>query len=410
MASIRKRGNSYQIIVSNGRRADGSQIVETATFTPDPKRTEKQNQKALEKFVFEFEEKVKSGKFLDGEKMTFQAFADTWLSDYALQHLEPTTIDIYKKLLHVHIIPAIGSLKLARIQPSHLNKLYNSMLQERKDGRPGGYSPTTIKRVHALISSIMNTALRWNVVLENPCERVSPPKQTRDTNDIKFFTLEESSVFLDAVDIALAAGRIHLQHKVFFHLALFCGLRRGELVALTWPDFDFKRNTVSITKSTGLVDGKPYTKAPKNKTSVRTVSVPESVMMLVRSYQKEQYRLRLSLGSYWKGDNYLFIQADGKQMYPSTPYSVFKDVIHRHNQTAGDAEQLPEIPLHGLRHTSATLLISQNVDVRTVSGRLGHAQTSTTMNIYSHQLQSMDEKAAGTLENLLHHPEKSKIC
>ncbi len=409
MASIRKRGNSYQITVSNGRRTDGSQIVETATFAPDPKRTEKQNQKALEKFVFEFEEKVKSGKFLDGEKITFQAFSDTWLSDYALQHLEPTTIDIYKKLLRVHIIPAIGNLKLARIQPSHLNRLYNVMLQERKDGKLGGYSPTTIKRVHALISSILNTAVKWNVVLENPCERVSPPKQTRDADSIQFFTLEQTGVFLAAVDAALAAGRIHTQHKIFFHLALFCGLRRGELVALTWSDFDFNRCTVSITKSTGLVDGKPFTKAPKNKTSVRTVSVPESVMLLVRNYQREQYRLRLSLGSYWKGNNYVFIQADGKQMYPSTPYSVFKDVIHRHNQMASDAELLPDIPLHGLRHTSATLLISQNVDIRTVSGRLGHAQTSTTMNIYSHQLQSMDEKAAGTLENLLN-PVKSKIC
>jgi integrase len=409
MASIRKRGNSYQITVSNGRRIDGSQIVETATFTPDPKRTEKQNQKALEKFVFEFEEKVKSGKFLDGEKITFQAFSDTWLSDYALQHLEPTTIDIYKKLLRVHIIPAIGNLKLARIQPSHLNRLYNVMLQERKDGKLGGYSPTTIKRVHALISSILNTAVKWNVVLENPCERVSPPKQTRDADSIQFFTLEQTGVFLAAVDAALAAGRIRTQHKIFFHLALFCGLRRGELVALTWSDFDFNRCTVSITKSTGLVNGKPFTKAPKNKTSVRTVSVPESVMLLVRNYQREQYRLRLSLGSYWKGSNYVFIQADGKQMYPSTPYSVFKDVIHVHNQMASDAEQLPDIPLHGLRHTSATLLISQNVDIRTVSGRLGHAQTSTTMNIYSHQLQSMDEKAAGTLETLLN-PVKSKIC
>lgn len=409
MASIRKRGNSYQITVSNGRRIDGSQIVETATFTPDPKRTEKQNQKALEKFVFEFEEKVKSGKFLDGEKITFQAFSDTWLSDYALQHLEPTTIDIYKKLLRVHIIPAIGNLKLARIQPSHLNRLYNVMLQERKDGKLGGYSPTTIKRVHALISSILNTAVKWNVVLENPCERVSPPKQTRDADSIQFFTLEQTGVFLAAVDAALAAGRIRTQHKIFFHLALFCGLRRGELVALTWSDFDFNRCTVSITKSTGLVNGKPFTKAPKNKTSVRTVSVPESVMLLVRNYQREQYRLRLSLGSYWKGSNYVFIQADGKQMYSSTPYSVFKDVIHVHNQMASDAEQLPDIPLHGLRHTSATLLISQNVDIRTVSGRLGHAQTSTTMNIYSHQLQSMDEKAAGTLETLLN-PVKSKIC
>lgn len=403
MASIRKRGNSYRITVSNGRDVTGKQILETATFTPDPNRTEKQNQKALEIFALEFEQKVKSGKYLDGEKITFQAFTETWLSDYAEQHLEATTIDVYKILLDQHITPSIGHLKLSRIQPTHLNKLYNTMLKERKDGKSGGYSPTTIKRVHALISSIMNTAVKWNIVLENPCERVSPPKQTRNIDDIKFFTLEECSAFLEAIDTDLAAGNIKLQHKVFFHLALFCGLRRGELIALEWSDLDFNQNTVSITKSTGLVGGKPITKPPKNKTSIRTVSVPESVMQLTRYYKKEQLKRRLTLGSYWQGDNYLFIQEDGKQMYPSTPYSVFKDIIHRYNQAVEDnGLLLPDIPLHGLRHTSATLLISQNIDVRTVSGRLGHAQTSTTMNIYSHQLKKMDEKAADTLDELFH--------
>ena len=94
MASIRKRKNAYQITVSNGRRPDGTQIIETATFTPDPNKTEKQNQKALEKFVFEFEEKVKSGKYLDGEKITFQAFTEIWLSDYAELHLVATTLQL----------------------------------------------------------------------------------------------------------------------------------------------------------------------------------------------------------------------------------------------------------------------------------------------------------------------------
>ena len=409
MASITKRGNSYRVAVSNGRDSSGRQLIETATFRPDPARTEKQNQKALEAFVFEFEQRVKSGKYLDGEKITFQQFQDAWLKDYALARLEPTTTDIYKKLLRVHIIPAIGHLKLSRGQPTHLNKLYNAMLKERKDGKSGGYSPTTIKRVHALISSIMNTAVRWNILLENPCERVSPPKQARNADDIKFFTLEQCSAFLEALDADLAAGKIHLQHKVFFHLALFCGLRRGELIALEWSDFDFNKNTVSVTKSTGLVEGKPITKPPKNKTSSRTVSVPESVMALVRQYRKEQCRLRLSLGSYWKGENYVFVQTDGKQMYPSTPYSVFKGVIHRYNQgIVEEAQKLPDIPLHGLRHTSATLLISQNVDVRTVSGRLGHAQTSTTMNIYSHQLKKMDEKAAEVLNDLFTPKETSE--
>ena len=97
-------------------------------------------------------------------------------------------------------------------------------------------------------------------------------------------------------------------------------------------------------------------------------------------------------------------------MYPSTPYSIFKDIIHRHNTRVGDKDgSLPDIPLHGLRHTSATLLISQNIDVRTVSGRLGHAQTSTTMNIYSHALKKMDEKAADALESLFQPQKKETL-
>ena len=136
MASIRKRGNNYQVTVSSGRDITGRQLLEK------------------------------------------------------------------------HVLPSLGHLKLSRIQPTHLNKLYNAMLKERRDGRPGGYSPTTVKRVHALISSIMDTAVKWNIVLDNPCERVSPPKQVRNMDDIKFFTLEQCSAFLAAVDTDLAACRI----------------------------------------------------------------------------------------------------------------------------------------------------------------------------------------------------------
>ena len=403
MASVRKRGNSYQITVSNGRDLTGKQLIETATFTPDPQRTDKQNQKALEKFIFEFEEKVKSGKFLDGEKLTFSKFTEKWLNEYAAVQLERTTVDIYKILLSVHILPVIGHLKLARIQPVHLNSMYNDMLYTRKDGKEGGYSPTTIKRVHALISSILSTAVRWNILLENPCERVQPPKQTRSADNIKYFTLEQSEAFLGALEHDYNAGTIRLQHVLFFQMALFCGLRRGELIALTWEDINMEKGIVSVTKSTSIVNGKPYTKAPKNKSSNRAVSLPASVLQLAKQYRKEQIKYRLSIGSQWDGDNYIFIQWNGRQMYPSTPYSTFKDIINRYNSRTEDSSQfLPDIPLHGLRHTSATLLISQNIDIRTVSGRLGHAQTSTTMNIYSHALQKMDEKAADTLEGLFH--------
>lgn len=425
MASITKRKNSYRITVSNGRKPDGTQIVETATFRPDPTKTEKQNQKALEVFAFEFEQKVKSGKYLDGEKLTFQAFVEIWQRDYAEHQLEESTQQLYKHLLKLHILPVIGNLKLAKIQPNQLNRLYNTLSSERKDGKPGGYAPKTIKHVHNLISAIYSSAVKWNVVLDNPCDRVEPPKQATARDKVKYFTIEQTERFIALLDKDFSTTykahdrvddtgkayhvaeysetrKIPTQFKLFFLLAIFTGMRRGELIALEWSDLSFANNSISITKSTTLVNGKPLTKAPKTKSSERLVSVPASVMEIAKEWRKEQLSYRMALGSQWIGENHVFIQWNGKQMYPDTPYNTFKRIIHRYNKgVKNDADRLPDIPLHGLRHTSATLLISQNVDVRTVSSRLGHSQTSTTMNIYSHALKEMDEKAANVLDDLL---------
>lgn len=425
MASIRKRGNTYQVTVSNGRNSSGKQIIETATFTPDPHKTEKQNQKALEKFALEFEEKVKSGKYLDGEKITFKDFVEVWFTDYGNTHLEQSSIQLYRHLLKLHIIPEIGHLKLSKVLPAHLNKLYNTLNTERKDGKPGGYAPKTIKHVHNTISGIYSSAVKWNIVTYNPCDRVEPPKMTATRDKLKYFTLEQTELFLSLLDkeyttTCKAHDRVDdtgktyhvadysetrsipLQFRLFYQMALFCGLRRGELVALEWSDLDFTDNSVSITKSTACVNGKPVTKGTKTNSSIRKISVPASVMYLAKKYKTEQMQYRLAIGSQWEGNNFIFIQWNGKQMHPDTPYKTFKKIIKRHNASVtDDSQKLPDIPLHGLRHTSATLLISQNVDVKTVSNRLGHAQTSTTMDIYSHALKKMDEQAAIVLDDLL---------
>lgn len=122
---------------------------------------------------------------------------------------------------------------------------------------------------------------------------------------------------------------------------------------------------------------------------------------MLKKYRKEQQELRIKLGYQWKGNNHIFIQSDGKQMNLSTPYHTFRDIINKYNATVeDDSLKLPSIPLHGLRHTSATVLIAEKVDVRTVSARLGHAQTSTTMNIYAHSLKESDKKAADKFENV----------
>lgn len=301
------------------------------------------------------------------------------------------------------------------------------------DKKEGGYSPATIKKCHVIISSILHTAVEWQIIESNPCDRISPPKQSKSIDDIKYFTLEQAEIFLKALDMEYttkykAHDRINdtgakyhvpeysetrgipFQFKVMYCIALFAGLRKGELVALTWKDLDFKTNTISINKSTATVKGQVIEKTPKNKSSVREITIPEFITDMPKKYKVEQMELKVSLGDQWQGcegkdwqdSNNIFIQWNGKQMNISTPYQTFKDIIHKYNATVEDSSlKLPNIPLHGLRHTSATLLISDNIDVRTVTARLGHAQTSTTMNIYAHSLKKSDEKAASSLNNLL---------
>ena len=139
------------------------------------------------------------------------------------------------------------------------------------------------------------------------------------------------------------------QFRVFFNLALFCGMRRGELIALEWSDLDFAASSVSVTKSSSAVDGQIITKAPKTAAGIRVISVPASVMAMVKQYRKEWIEYRLSLGSAWEGTNHVFIQWNGRQMYPSTPYNMFKKILRWYNADH-PADPLPDIPLHGLRH------------------------------------------------------------
>lgn len=117
--------------------------------------------------------------------------------------------------------------------------------------------------------------------------RVKPPKQLRDTSDIQYFTEEETAAFLQFLSDGTEAGEIKLQYNIFYQIAIFCGLRRGESIALLWSDIDFEAKTMSITKSTSIVKGKAVTKSTKTKSSVRTISIPDHILELLREYRAE---------------------------------------------------------------------------------------------------------------------------
>lgn len=191
------------------------------------------------------------------------------------------------------------------------------------------------------------------------------------------------------------------QIKCLFQLAIFSGLRNGEILALTWDDLLLSEDAVLVTKAVSIVNGKTIIKSPKTRSSKRKVAIPHRLTLRLNRLHEEQKSRAALLGDYWKGDNWIFTQDNGSMMSYSTPYHALQDIIDRYNIDRAEVEKLPKIPFHGLRHTNATLMISDHEDLKTISARLGHAETSTTLNIYAHALLENQVAAANRLETLI---------
>ena len=425
MANILQRGDSYRIKVSMGRDVNGKQILKYANFTPDASLTPKKKQKAVEAFAAEFEKKCLNGQLLEGEKTTLKEFIERWEAECAVQELQAVTLEKYRAIIQDFILPHLGHIKMTELKPHTLNSFFVSLTKDgcRHDGKSGGYSKGTVNKVSNVLSSILRTAVEWEVIDRNPCENVRV-KAEATADKIKFFTPEQTAAFLDYISKPFtiktkghtrtddtgkqykvgdyeSTKELPLQLKVLFTLAIYTGLRKGELLALTWDDVDFENNTIAVTKAAAVVGGQQIVKVPKTRNSYRLVSIPGNMTAMLRQLKVEQTRYRLQVGAFWQGENWIFTQYNGKMMCYSTPYSALQDVLNHYNAGKADADKLPLIPFHGLRHTSATLLIAGHTDAKTVSARLGHAETSTTLNIYAHSLMNADKVAADTIADVI---------
>ena len=417
MASIKKRGGSYLVTVSAGYDGQGKKIAKNKTIKRPAGMTDKKWEKEIQKLALEFEIEVEKGLFLDATT-TLSDYAERWFNEYGNQNLQPKTLESYRSELDSKILPALGHIRLKKLTPVYILGFLNNLLEDgvRKDGKPGGYSNRTIKYQLQILSSLLQQAVYWQIMPENPCRRVKAPKKMNDINHefsndkIKFFDGAQTISLLEHIKME------PLKYQVAVNIAIFCGLRKGELLGLTWNDIDFKNNTLSVNKSKSYLIGQELlTKAPKNANSIRTVSMPDMLVKLLRNYKLWQYGEKATCGDIWDKDwvntPWILTQWNGKGMAYNILTQWLCRMIKRHNVTiehddsipADEKEKyiLPVLSFHKLRHTSATLLIGENTDIRTVSARLGHAQTSTTMNTYVHGLKTSDKKAANALENLL---------
>lgn len=338
MATIEKRNNAYRITVCCGYDINGKQIRRRMTYTPDEKMTAKQIEKEVQRQAVLFEEQCNNGTVGTDGRMKLADFVPIYLEN-AKHRLSPVVYEKYCHMLDICIIPMLGHLKLKDIKPIHIQRFVNA-LEERTthfDGKEGKLTPSTVRRYYTMVQSVLHSAYKLQLIGVNPADsdRITLPKVEEQTTDI--FTQEELGVMLDKLEAE------PLQFKVLIHLALNTGCRRGELVGLKWSDIDFTTGIVTVSRSNYKLTGDKEIKSKSTKTGKnRTIMLPPYCIALLKKYRAKQTQERFLLGDRWQGDNWIFIQADGKPMYPTTPTLQFTRFLKR----AG----LEHKKFHALRH------------------------------------------------------------
>ena len=439
---------SYRLTVCQGYDSKGKKLRKRKTIKLDETLTLKQVEKELNRQMVMFENEALNGAQIDSNRINFEEFTQKWFKDYAEINLTPNSLVAYRQKLNDRILPAIGHIKIAQLQPTHLLQFYQNLHEPdvRLDNKyipteklvetlkPYSYqqiselsgisikcskrlkrglttdyktakqackafnlkmkkasipskgkllSEKTIRNHMGIISSILATAVRWNVIKDNPMLRIDMKKVQKPQP--KYYNDEQVADMLNVL------SNEPLSLITMVYLTIDIGLRRGELTGLTWDDVNFETSQISINKQRHYVVGCGTIKdKPKTESGVRTVTASQTVMSLLKKYRNQQLEQRLKLGTAWKNEPYIFVLDDGTPISANLPYKWFVDFLKRHN--------LPLISFHQLRHTNASLLISSGEDIVTVSGRLGHADKNITLNTYSHLIKSKEVQVANRMD------------
>ena len=439
---------SYLVRVYNGRTQDDKVITRCKTVTPPAGMAKKKAEKWVQEQAVLFEQQVTNGLVLDSD-MLLDDLIDRWFEEYANKQLKAKTLYDYRRM-RGRISAGLGHLKVSKIKPAHVMAFYNN-LEEKGVRRDSTYTATkallkllprgtrgelakqagigqdtmrmvyagknvsrktaekvsaavglafskafvehtkkdgklnnnSVIRYQAMLSSIFKKGVQWGLINENPCSRAEHPKA--EEIDIRVLTEEEIPTLLDALSDAPP------QYSVITQLALLLGARRGEICALRWSDIDFEKGTLSIKRTVQSIPGIGLVfNTPKTRRGKRCLRIGADCVELLQEYRRYQKAERFRIGSAWVrkvtlengkvvDNDMLFTKWNGEPMDPDIISSWFPKFLEAHD--------LPDVNFHSLRHSNASILIAAHVPITTVSGRLGHAQTSTTLNYYASALQ-----------------------
>ena len=321
------------------------------------------------------------GAYLEPAKTTLGQFLERWVEHMASQ-VTPRTHERYAELARKNITPLLGNAALAKLRPEQISSAYvKALAHGRRDGT-GGLSPRTVHHMHRILRQALDQAARWHLIAANPANAVKPPKVERTL--MQTYDLAETAALIEAA----RGSRMFVPTL----LAVLCGLRRGEILALRWRHVDLDLGQLGIVES--LEQTRASLRFKETKTGrARTVALSQMVSEELRAHRARQAQELLRLGIRLCPDTLIAARADGEPLQPrSLTHEWEKLVIKR---------GLRRIRFHDLRHAHATHLLSSGVHPKIASERLGHSSVGITLDLYSHVTRGMQADAAALVDAAL---------
>jgi integrase len=305
-------------------------------------------------------------------RLTVGAFLEGWLASSVRLRCRSTTADNYTTIVRLYLQPAIGRIPLAKLEPEHVQAML-AKLSAGNGARGEQLSPTTVRYVYAVLRIALGRALKAGRVVRNVATLVDPPAKAKA--ELTPLSADQVATFLSHV----AGDRL----EALYVTAIGLGLRQGELLGLRWSDVDLEAGMLTIRHT--LQRGTRTLAEPKTERARRTLQLPSEVTAALRAHRKRQLD--------GKASEYVFASSSGRPLDPRN--------VARRFAMAIAAAGLPAQRFHDLRHACATLLLEQGEDLAVVSKLLGHANLSTTADVYAHLTPAMGQRAAERMDGVL---------
>lgn len=359
-------------------------------------KTEKELRGKMKAALKEWEERKALPRLsVEQEKITLGEWLDIWLNDYKKNSVSPSTYVSYQNAIDNHIKPVLGNIKLRELRPEQIQQFLNT--QQRAGNaktEKESLASWTVLKLKNVINGSLKQALQNGLILRNPTEAIIPPKLQQ--KDIRILSAEEQERFMRALE----GHRL----EAFFKLALATGMRRGELLALTWDNVDFNNRTISILHSASRqLNHKTGTTEivltdPKTRTSRRQIPMLESVVPILKEHYEKQQIEKKFFGKGYNPNNLVFCSNVGSFLEPRRINTTLEKLIKK--------AEIEPINFHALRHTFATRAMENEIHPKIVQSLLGHANSSLTMDIYTHVLPSVAKQEMQKLEAVFSNKEK----